>query len=195
MALPCLSGLLGACLELVWGLPGASCGQSGPLQGPNPANLSVKICIRERLPHQKLIQQTVFDIFGPANHTVRSLPHPSHKGKRGGEAVDDPCPPLTHFVPLLPERERQEGGRMSPSRCPSSSDIRMDHVALPLPFPFWTEGERVSQWLAGIVDRFPSPLPFLERDGEDGGLVDGRLGSQNGMTGLGVPLPLPLANH
>ena len=54
-------------------------------------------------------------------------------------------PAIESLLPLPSRRERQGDGHMSPSCCPSAS-TRMYHVALHLPFPFWKERERVSQW-------------------------------------------------
>ena len=166
------------CLGLVWYLSGASLvplvdnlgASKGPVQQTSPkrvspTNISVRVGIRERdcptrsKPFSTELAQRAIP------YGVSPYPIP-HKGKRGGETVDEPCLRLTHLVTLLTERERQGDVHMLPSRCPSSSDTRMGHVALSLPFQFWKEVGRVSQWLGGIVDRFPSPLPLLERDGE-----------------------------
>ena len=131
----------------------------------NPTNPSVRTGIGERLPHPRLPQQTLPNRTRPTNHTGRSFPHPFHKGERGGEVVDDPCQPLTHSYHFLPEG-KSKGMATCHHLVVRPFPKRMDNVALPLPFPFGKEGERVSQRRARIVDHFPSLFPCLERDGE-----------------------------
>ena len=64
----------------------------------------------------------------------------------------------------------------------------------PFAFPF-LEGRGKGESMAGL-DRRPFPLPAspFGKGWRDGGLVDGRLGSQNGTIGLGV-CPSPFATR
>ena len=97
--------------------------------------------------------------WGGPQHQPTISPSVFQKGKRGWETVGDPCPPLTHPFPFLPERERQGECHMMHS-CGMRTDTEMVTCVNPFALHFWKEGEKSESVTGKDRRHFPLPASF-----------------------------------